>query len=205
MKRYFLTLLFVMVFSLNVSSVFADVCDAEYMANLKEQVNNISIDYNYVGDIRGDGDYQLYEVSFTGMIDDIYIGTAQTEDYVYHDGEKLYVDSGNRQFYIYSTYCADYKLRTISVKLPKFNVYSLYDDCEGLEGELEVCEPWYQGSINFSSFEQELESYYDDALEEEMTIYDFLMRYYQYGIGILIVLVIVVILSIYRSRKNRLD
>jgi len=173
MKKVFLSCIFIILFSFNISPVFAEICDAEYMANLKEQVKNISVDYNYVGDIRGDGDYQLYEVSFTGMTKDVYIGPASLEEYVYQDGEKLYVDSGSRQFNIYSYYCADYKLKTLTVKLPKFNTYSMHDSCYGItNGELDVCDPWYQGTVSSNTFSSKVDSYFEKLYPEEESFID---------------------------------
>ena len=51
MKVYKFMLFLLVLFIFNISYVKAEECDNNYINNLKELANNISYDYEYVGDL----------------------------------------------------------------------------------------------------------------------------------------------------------
>ena len=57
--------------------VKAEKCDDEDMARLKGLAGGVNYNSNYIGDRDDYSDSQLYEVSFVGITDEVYIGDNQ--------------------------------------------------------------------------------------------------------------------------------
>ena len=152
----------------------------------------------------------MYEVNFSfGELSDfVFIATSlDDEQRVYRDSGKLYVDSGDVRFNIYSVNCAEYQVGTIQVKLPKFNTFSLEEECSYSAKDLEICDEWYQGNLDYFSFRDMVDDYYQTMEEErENGVLDFVFTYYVYFIlGGIIFLGIVIFLIIRRIQENKLD
>lgn len=209
MRNKFFFLLCFLLFIFRVDCVEAEVCDTEDLARMKVLSKSITADYNYVGNVRRDSNYQLYEVAFHfGELDgSVFIATSLEGERVYHDSEKLYVDSGNRQFHIYSVHCAEYQVGTISINLPKFNIFSMEEECSYSARELEICDEWYQGNLSYTSFRKLVDNYYQSVeKEEESDILNFAITHYVYFVlGGIVFVGIFIFLIIRRIRRNRLD
>lgn len=187
-------------------SVKADVCDEADITRIKEMSKNITANYQYLGDINADGNYQLYEVNFNfaGLDGDVYIKYLYDDKKLYNSSDKLYVDSGKRDFIIYSSKCADAKVGYITVNLPKFNIYSLTDGCLSSEGNLEICDKWYQGNLSLSKYNEIIDEYYDNLDKEfnDNKLLDFILENYLYIILFFSISILMVIFLIVRKRKR---
>ena len=181
------------------------MCDQEDMARVKELSKNITVDYEYVGDLEFKTGLQQYAVWFDfGDLDGSVVATSVYKNYtLYYSGERFMLDSGKYTFNIYYTSCANTKVGAVSVNLRKFNEYSLRDECSGLEDELSVCDSWNQDTITESIFMDAIKTYQNN---NNIDVTSFISRYYIYFIigGILIVCVII-LLVIRNIKRNRLD
>ena len=208
-KMFYITFFFVLLFNMGV--VKAEKCDDEDMARLKGLAGGVNYNSNFIGDRDDSDDLQLYEVSFVGITDELYIGDSERSFKVTRDGEIINLSSGVTYLEIYSKYCRDLRLKSIKIDLPKFNSYSTLEECEGLQdSDFEECNPWYQGVVS--------NSFYDDVAdyrkqsgksedeEEKFNVKDYFFEHKYIFIGVGVVILFIVIISIVVSnRKNRLD
>lgn len=203
-KVFLLLLLMVCLF--NIDYVYALDCDNEDIDRLMVLANNISYDYEYVGNIDFDNDYQKYKVVFSNIDKDVYV--EYRNDIAYVGNDTIYVDSGKRNFRVYSSAC-ETKLLTISVELPKFNERSLDEKCVFLAGDLDVCDMWYEGDISDSDFEDIINSYNSKNEEENESVsfvdnvINLIKRYYYIVIVVILLLILLVILAIRKHFKNK--
>lgn len=213
-----LRVLFVLVISFLgfTTYVSADVCDNAHISQLKKLAEQVDVSYEYLDysntNIDGESEFStdVYAVSVNLVSDDLYI-IHGNDSYYYNqaiDGNvKIYVNSGSVDLKVYSKSCADYKLRSISLKLPKFNSYSYKEECRDLEEyELDVCDPWYQGLVNDNIFYEEVNEYIisdeDDGGFSFQDIIDFLGDNYLYvGGGLVLILLIIIGIIVYRKRS----
>lgn len=211
--RYIKILFIIVCYFAYSSNVLADLCDKEHIKELKELANKVDVNYEYIVDEDEDGDGEItinvYSVDVNLLSNELYLSDGKKE-YYFNDFENgivnLYYNASKINFDIHSTRCFDYKLRTISIDLPKYNTYSYKSECKELsEYELDVCDPWYQGTINDNYFDSVVNKYLNIPKEKE-TIIDILINFYNkyqliiIGSILLIVLVIIGIVS-YRKRS----
>ncbi len=164
--------LFIFILLLPINYIYADVCDSNDIERLKELANHVEINYSYdQSEPQYDGEnynksYNLYNISIYNLVDDIYIVNDNEDVFRVSDAVNGiitdYAFAGNRNYYVYSTNCEGILLRTIRLDLKKFNVYSEYDECKGLEGKVYVCDKWYQGNLDYATFISEIEKYKKD-------------------------------------------
>lgn len=206
MKKVFLwCICFIGVMFLNINMIDAEMCDAADFQKMKELSKMISANYHYVGDIYYSGNYQFYEISFdfNGLDDQVFISEYKSENKVSNGGEKLYVESGKKTFYVYYTNCMGRKLHSFQVDLPKFNMYSITEACNSYAKELDVCDKWYQGNLSTDRFNEIVAEYYDLKVEAEKSFIEKNFVFIVVGVGITIFILLVFI--IIRVRRNRLD
>lgn len=191
---------------MNVDIVKAEICDTVDIARAKELASNVSYNYKYIGD---DEDYQLYEVSFTGLTgNNFYI--LNGEDKVALDSVKIQVDSGTKYFDIYYEPCDDMRIKSIKVELPKFNEYSLSEYCDSTDfKDFEYCDEWYSGKVNNKIFDAAVKEHEKKIEESEKDSSDKIFEYileYKYFIGgaVFLIIVLIVIMIIRNRSKNRL-
>ena len=184
--------------------VNAEACDNNDIARLKEIANNVGYNSNYVGNDLASSSYQDYDVSFYGLTDELYVTD-------YDDNFRFYSTTGSMRFQsgvitldIYSKNCFR-RLKSIVIELPKFNEYSLSDDCVTYKDDnLDVCDPWYQGDIDYRVFNSLME---EQAKKNEKRDYVDIVEDIWINNKILIisiagVIVVIFILLIYRIRKK---
>lgn len=126
------------------------------------------------------------------------------------------------EFKIYAAYgypCVGELLHTEKVKLPKYNIYSEYDECITYE-EFPMCRKWYDGEIkNEAHFYEELEKYKKSlekpeekppVVEEEKNLFEKFIEFYLNNliitVPVTVIIVIAVVVLVIRSvirRKNR--
>lgn len=198
------------------SSVSADLCDKEHIKELKELANQVEINYEYIDyteEIKNntEGEYPLnsYLVSVNLISSELYIKYNNYDYYYTNDNNGLIefvVNSGKVNLTINSDTCAGYKLRNVSLNLPKFNTYSYRSECKELsEYELDICDPWYQGTINDNYFYNIVNKYLN-VPEKKETFIDKVIKFYNdyqliiVGSVLLLILAIIGIIS-YRKRS----
>lgn len=212
----YLLILFMSLFSFS-SNVYADLCDSEHIKDLKKLAEQVSVSYEYIDNtdkiLSGDGEsYSINSYSiFTNLIsDELYLKDDYNEYYydVNNGGiANFYATSGRLKLTVHSKKCAGRKLRDIYVDLPKFNFYSYREECRQLaEYELEVCNPWYQGTLNDNLFDKVINEY---LVKEETsltdTIINFFKDYYLIIVGSIVVILIIVGLIITHRKRSVLE
>jgi len=214
MRHRLLLLFIISFFTFNVC-VDASVCDNEHISQLRELAKQVDVSYEYIDaseDENDDGEFSInqYIVSVNLISDELYLSDGKN-DYYYSNGLVNFItNAGNMKLYIYSTRCADIKLRTISLSLPKFNVYSLRDECKKLEEhDLDVCDPWYQGVISEKTFENIVSKYINDDMSNDSNfvdkIFEFLKSYYLYIIGGLILFCLIIFGVVVHRKRSVLE
>ncbi len=208
MKKKLLIIFFSFLFYIPAVHADITICTSEYIEKLKVLSSNITSNYNFVGNIKFDGDYQWYEATFdfNGLEGDVYISNLYShEEKAYTSEDKIYVSSGKGQLGVYVSQCGDYQVNTIDYDLPKFNTYSLKYDCTILgDSELDVCNPWYQANINESTFKNAIDEYYE-GLETNRTLLDYINEYKFYIISVIVIIVIAIVIILFRRKRYILD
>lgn len=211
MKRVLFILLFIIMF-FNVNVVNADdICSDEELAREKEIANNISYNYEFIGNKDVMVSYQTYNVSFTGITDDVYITDDSNSFYAQSDSDVIQIQSGKRNIGIISKNCSIGRLRTMQIDLPKFNEYSEEKVCSKEEyKKLDYCNPWYQGDIDDDVFEKTISNRkleIDNSNKSFFTkVYDYFSSHLYYTVGGIIVIIIVLVIIVVRNnRKNILE
>lgn len=214
-KKYLIIIISLVSYFAFVSRVDASLCDREHISQLKELAEHVEIDYEYVVDNDEDGDGEfitnVYYVEVNLLSEELYLNDRKNT-YYFTDSEnsklKLYYNSGTVDFDIYSNTCQDFILRTITINLPKFNIFSYRPECEQLkEYDLNVCNPWYQGDLGEHSFSRAISKYLNKPVITEESdfidnIIEFLSNYLIYILLIIILMIaIVMVCKIYRRRS----
>lgn len=213
MKRFVNLFILIFAFFAFASNVSADVCDNGHIARLKELAKQIDVNYEYIDhsdDIKKGTDdifvVNSYLVSLNLLSDELYV-TNDLMEYYYdstsNGSVEFIVNSGRLDLVIRSSRCAGYKIDTVSINLPKFNTYSYKSECDKLkEYNLDVCNPWYQGSINDKIFYKEVNKY---LIEEKDTLWDKIVNFFSnnyLGVGALMLVILFIILGIIVYRKR---
>ena len=116
--------------------------------------------------------------------------------------------SGVNDLEIYSKKCNDWRLKTITLDLPKFNEYSLSYDCRFKFDDLDVCDPWYSGTVNEEYFKKVTEDF--EKENENTSILEKLEQFVLDNIIVVSIfaglfLIVVVVVIVIKIRENRLD
>lgn len=215
MMKYRVVLLLIISFFAFNSGVSAAICDNEHISQLKELAKQVDVSYEYIDYsdeiLNGEGNeyaINVYSVSVNLISDELYVVDDLNNKYYYDQSNggviNFNVNSGKKEFTVYSRKCADYKLRTVYLELPKFNVYSYKSECNELEEyDLDVCNPWYQGTVNDSIFYKKIAEYLED--DTEIDVLDRVFSFFEDNyliIGGVVVFLIVVVIGIVIHRKR---
>lgn len=209
-----LVILFISLFAFN-SNVKAAICNREHISQLKELANQVDVSYEYIDNSdSNETEFSVnqYSVSVNLISDELYLVDKYGNNYFYENSDngiiRFVINSGVLDLTVHSKKCASLKLRTISMKLPKFNTYSSKEECKELtKYGLDVCDPWYQGDLDEVSFYNTVNKYLnsednDDSNSVFNKILEFLESYYIYVlIGIALIILIVVLIVIKRKRS----
>ena len=209
-------LFLLMSFFAGTLSVSADVCDKEHISQLKGLAEQIDVSYEYmdysgeysdVDEVDGGFPVNTYSISLNLMSDELYVSN-DLRDYYFTDSKdgviNFYGNAGKLDLKIRSSRCAGYVVRNISLDLPKFNVYSIRSECKKLsEYDLDVCRPWYKGTINDKIFYDTVNKYLKEEKPNFLDVtVDFLKKYYLIIGGAIITLILVIVgIVIYRKRS----
>lgn len=212
-----IVMLLVVIFSFVIFSdeVSAEICDSADIKRLEKLADMIDVSYEYIDnevDSNTEDDYAIidsYRIFVSNLNQELYIKKGLYE-YRYSDaveGTLMFTsNSGQMQMLVYTDRCPGKVLKTITLDLPKFNVYSYRRECKELEDlNLDFCDEWYQGYLDDRIFNEFIEPYINQD-EVEVTIIDkiiqFFKQYYIYMIvGTVVIVGIYLLIVNYRKRS----
>lgn len=205
MKKVLFLTIFMFIMTLNIGVVNAVACDDEDMARLRGLAEGVSYNAKFIGDTGTAESMQDYEVNFIGLTNEIYVGDIYRTFSIYNDSEKRIIQSGETDLEIFSKNCNHVRIKTITLKLPKYNTYASLAECSSEENKnLYVCDPWYSGKITKEEF---LDAVVDDGdiyeTENSSKINLLKNKYVLFGLVVIVISLIVVI--IIRNKRNVLN
>ena len=191
---------------------YAEECDYDYLKQLASVVDvHSEIDYEAVEV----GLYSRNIVTLVGLNNDIYAITDDGsvgffyEDMVDGSIVKVIDNTSIENLELYSTKCPDKRLRVIDLNLKKYNAYSDFEECDGLEDEVDACSKFYSEDISYEQLLKKIKDYENDQANNENnensnnTILEFIKNNFVFFV--VAIVVIVGIFAWYRAKKNRLD
>lgn len=189
-----LLLFITLFFSFNLR-VDAALCDKEHIATLKELAEQVEVSYEYLDYSEeilsgGNGSYSTnrYIVNIGLMTDELYVN-YNDKKYEYNASNggvvSIGVNSGNIDLSIHSSKCGEYKLRNITLNLPKFNTYYYKKECRGLEEKVDVCNKWYKGSLNDNLFDKKISEYLNNK-SDVVDMFDKIILFFKYNFLLII-------------------
>lgn len=229
MKNVIKCFLFVSLFTLffSMDNVYAarQICSSNEQMKLENKARKV--DFTYTLKFNEDNK-PYFEVMYFNLQAGLEIRYGENT-YVFSDDQStgkiqnsFQNNGGVYEFDIYAAYgypCVGEHLYTKKLQLPKYNIYSEYDECIEFE-EFPMCRKWYEGEIeNEAHFYEELEKYKKSlekpdekppVVEEEKNIFEKFIELYLdnllISIPITVVLVLGIVVIIIRNmirRKNR--
>ena len=209
MKKVFYLTLFIVFMLFNINTVMAEACDSEDMARLKGLAAGVSYSSEFIGKNIEAATLQDYEVTFTGITDEIYVSDSHYT-FTITNGQSKVFESGTHWLEVYSRNCNDLRLKSIKLDLPKFNRFSMYSDCELKKyKDLYVCDPWYAGELTDELFDKAIS---DRNLEVDNNInkIEFVKNFISShllltSIIVVVIIIVIVMFFIKRVRDNMLD
>ena len=211
MIKVLFSTLCLLLFIVNIDIVNASSCDSADIERLRVLASNVTYNSDYIGDTDMTVSSQTYNVSFVGLTNELYIANIYGGMRVDSDSQVIQLQSGTTTLEVYSRNCDNKRLKTITIELPKYNEYSLLEECDDiLDDDLYVCDPWYQGEITDTSFEEVINDYNLELEESNKTtldkFYELFKNYYYLIIPVILILIIlVIVLFIRKHRKSILD
>lgn len=214
MKKLGILLIFIISFFSSTSYVAADICDNEHISQIEALAEQVDVKYEYIDNSKlekdeGESEYTVntYSISVNLISDELYLNDG-FKDYHYSDSNNgiinLNLNSGTRQLTLHSRRCGGYKIKTMTLKLPKFNIYSYKQECEKLEKyNLDVCDEWYQGTLNDNLFYKEVNKYLenDNLNTIEKIINLFKNNYLIIIAGLIAIIIIITGIIMHRKRS----
>lgn len=210
-KKYLILIMSLVSYFAFASSVDAELCDREHISQLKELANQVEVSYEYIDYsdeiLSGsEGEYLIntYLITVNIISDELYIIHDNREYYYNQDNGGVVtfaVDSGFVNLSIHSNFCGGYKLKSETINLPKFNIYSYRSECKELEEyDLKVCDPWYQGTITDERFNTIVQEYFNDDVVVEKSVFDNISDFFKDNYLILIGSVVVICVIVFGIR-----
>lgn len=211
MRRMFkLFVLVILIFQ--VQFVHAE-CSSQEITDLKKVADTIDMNSEFDQESVQFGIYDNYIVTVQGLVDDMYILSKDRSVGFYPEDVvngiiTRGVSSSTDEFFVYSSSCPNEVLKTIKLSMKLYNMYSDYEECDGISGDdLDVCGEYYDGALSYEQFVKEVEDYKNrsNGLSSD-DVSGFFERYALFiGIGLMIILVIMIVFILLRRKRNRLD
>lgn len=209
-----LLLFITLFFSFNLR-VDAALCDREYIEELKDLSDQVEISYEYIYDNDSDGDSEIavntYMITINLLSEELFVSYNNRNYYFSKNNNGIIsfvVDSGDLMLSIHSRRCTDYRLKTVNINLPKFNVYSYKKECKQLKDlDLDVCNPWYQGVLTDEKFSDVINEFLNNSGEKNniSEIELFFKKYYIYIICFIAILIGLIFYIIHIRRRSVLQ
>lgn len=229
--KKFLMLITVVLFIPHVNAA----CDENRIKELKELAKNIEITTGLASDDESgtiNNDYSVNDygemvpqgstqIIISGMSKEFNIIDATYERtfiYEYFTDNALVLNNeihGYRTFKVYSPEC-NQEIRSIYIKVPRYNEYSTDPLCEGISGnDLAICGTWYDKEVDYDTFKSMVADYKKMIAEEEKEndkknviidkIVDFVKEYYLYIIGAVILIIAISVIVVIRRKRSVLE
>ncbi len=220
--------IFIVLLLFNVASVSAASCDGDDLNSLTEIANNVVITYKqiqpYTVKNQETGQeyviHDRYEVTISNFIEGIYITIG---DYSYHntaglaDENNIYryeTNGGKITYHIYSTEC-NALLRDVGLYLPKYNYYSYYESCDGLNKiALKECKTkWvseedykYFSELSYDDFLKIIDDYNDKSFLDKIVNIVANNIVFVVSLGIILLLILFLLIRFFiNKRRYRLE
>lgn len=174
-KKISMVIILCCLFFMMIDSTSAE-CDDKEIALLREQVKNVSIEYEHVEDLYSE-EFDLKIVNLFNIyvygLNDKFILRDVNNKRIYtvedlSDGmlKFEYVDGGTSLKYeILSSEC-DTKIKSITLKLPFYNSFSENEKCKEYK-EAKVCSKFLNYELTKEKFDSEIQKYIDDLNEKK--------------------------------------
>ncbi|MGM9875642.1 MAG: hypothetical protein ACI310_00200 [Bacilli bacterium] len=221
MKQIKYILFSFLILFLSIISVNADCTNEELLAE-KEKAENIRITYNHLGEVTKDDGSKVYNeflVTTKNIPEGIYVHLSPMTEENFDesmDDLKIKLTTGTWYYNMYSSKC-ETVVDTITVKLPRFNIYSLDPLCEGIDSDdFQLCSKYYEYEFSRETFERKVKTYrlennigkIDNNVKEKnnnilKTILNFIETYNLFIVGFLIIILIILIVVIIISKKKK--
>lgn len=210
MKRKLLLCCLIIILNLYIPSVNAEnICDDNYLQGL---ANNVDIHTEYDYEAEKSGVFGQNIITVTGLTNEIYALTDDKSTGFYYENmidgvvTETITNSSIKNIKIYAINCSDKAIKTIKIALKKYNIYSSYEECEGLENELEYCSKEYQGDITYDELIKEINAYKNNNSTTSTTnnILDIIKNNYIIPVVIIIIIALIAFI-LYKKKKNKLD
>lgn len=219
--KYLIISLFLLC--LNFTYVKAS-CTSEELSSLKEEIKKIKITYKHLGEIINDDGSKSYDkflVTAKNIPEGVYVHLSPMTEENFDestDDLKIKLTTGTWYYNMYSSKC-ETVVDIITVKLPRFNIYSLDPLCEGIDSDdFQLCSKYYEYEFSRETFEKKVNAYRaennigktDNNDEKEnnnilKTILDFIENYNLFIAGgltiVLIILIVIIVISKKKKRK----
>lgn len=188
-------------------------CSNQEITDLKKAAEAITMNSEFDRESVTFGVYDNYVVTVQGLMDNMYILSKDQSVGFYPENAvdgviTNHISSVTDEFRVYSSACPDVNLRTIKLSMKLYNMYSDYEECEGISGdELDVCGEFYDGNISYEQFIKKVEEYKNGSSSlSSGGIGNFFKDYAIYiGLGLGALLVVIIVLILIRRKRNRLD
>lgn len=211
--KCFFKIFFFVILVFQIPFVNAEECTDIQIKELSALAKTIQIDSEFDRESVIFGVYDNYIISIQGMIDDFYI-LSKDQNLVFFSTDikdgiiTKSVSANNDIFYVYSKSCPNIILRTIELSMKRYNIYSEYAECDGIDGEdLNVCDEFYEEFISYEEFKESIDEYKtksNNILEFE-NVGIFFKRNVVIGIILFLLIIVIVSLIIIHKKRNKLD
>ena len=168
------------IFLLSISNVYAlNECTSSEQARLRELANNINFTYEYEllefdteGIDGGSPQDAYFKITAHNLTDELIVSVKDSDDLKFTKTNETL--SGfyngtdvNIEFKAYTkNMCSGKTILTKTIKLPKFNLYSLRDECKEYK-DFKYCSEYGNYNITDETFLSELEKYKKGDTKEE--------------------------------------
>lgn len=212
-----------LILFLSIISVNAQ-CTNEELLTEKEKAEKIIVTYNHLGEVTKDDGSKVYNeflVTTKNLAEGqyIYLSPLANEDFIEKDNTiQITLTTGKWEYNIYSSKCKEI-VKTINVRLPKFNMYSIDPLCKDIDGDdFILCSKYLEYEVSRETFERKIDEYRkthtinneDNNKEENINInyiinkaLDFINKYNFYIAGFLLVILIILIIIIIKKKSKK--
>lgn len=222
MKKVKYILFTSLILSLSIMSVNAD-CTKQDLAVEQDKANNIKITYKHLGEVTKEDGSKVYNefLVTTKNVEEgqyIHLTPFTNNEFIEKDNTiQITLTSGKWEYNIYSSKC-DEIIKTINVKLPRFNTYSLDPLCKDIDGDdFPLCSKYLEYEVNRETFERKIDEYKKthtikepEEVKGNFNIKDiinkaleFVSKYNLFIVGFLLIVLIILLVIIVNKRKKK--
>jgi len=193
-----------------MNTTYAEECTEEKLKELKQQAENITVDIEFDEKNIELDNFDTSYITIQGLTNGFYI-YSKNQKYLYESTDNIdgkiidTITADENKLYVYNDTCPNEIIREIKLTLKRYNPFSQYSECEGIDSnKLEVCKEYIEKDITYQEFINKINEYKknNDSKEIKEEIKE--NNIYLIIGGILVVVIISIILVI-RRKRNVLD